>query len=171
MERAPSRTWAPRRRAPGASSRLVERFEGQPETPAATTSFSLFPSTFTETQTQTHETHEYVVPLHVAWHDAAYPASPASSAYPYIVGEDEHGEEAQWSPASDAHSISMDVFPAQQENGGGRSFRLRSTIARLDLAWPRYLAALGCNDADGALTHTHARTLTLPPLAYASYYD
>ncbi|KAJ6463103.1 hypothetical protein DFH09DRAFT_1382543 [Mycena vulgaris] len=65
----------------GASSRLVERFEGEPETPAATTSFSLFPSTFTETQTQTHETHEYVLPLHVAWHDAAYPASPASSAY------------------------------------------------------------------------------------------
>ncbi|KAJ6468583.1 pheromone A receptor-domain-containing protein [Mycena vulgaris] len=98
-----------------ATSRFVEHFEGEPETPATATSFSTFASTSTST-----ETHEYALPLHVAWHDAAYPASPASSAYPYIVGEDgehEHGEEAQWSPASDAHSISMDMFPMPAQQG------------------------------------------------------
>ncbi|KAJ6550811.1 pheromone A receptor-domain-containing protein [Mycena vulgaris] len=95
------------------TSRFVERFEGEPETPATATSFSTFASTSTET-------HEYALPLHVAWHDAAYPASPASSAYPYIVGEDgehEHGEEAQWSPVSDAHSIWMDMFPVPAQQG------------------------------------------------------
>ncbi|KAJ6463101.1 pheromone A receptor-domain-containing protein [Mycena vulgaris] len=100
-----------------ATSRFVERFEPhaaqvEPETPATATSFaSSSPSSI----------QEYALPLHVAWHDTAYPASPASPAYPYIVGEhdgeDLEGEEVQWSPASDAHSISMERF----SGGGGRT--------------------------------------------------
>ncbi|KAJ6468598.1 putative fungal pheromone GPCR, STE3-type [Mycena vulgaris] len=99
-----------------ATSRFVERFEPhatqvEPETPATATSFASSPSSI----------QEYALPLHVAWHDTAYPASPASPAYPYIVGEhdgeDLEGEEVQWSPASDAHSISMERF----SGGGGRT--------------------------------------------------
>ncbi|KAJ6463095.1 hypothetical protein DFH09DRAFT_1113603 [Mycena vulgaris] len=107
--------------ASASTSRFVERFEPhpaqvEPETPATATSFvSSSPSS----------TQEYALPLHVVWHDAAYPASPTSSGYPYIVGEhDGEGEEeeAQWSPASDAHSISRERFSG---GAGGHRFRLR----------------------------------------------
>ncbi|KAJ7080044.1 hypothetical protein C8R44DRAFT_895534 [Mycena epipterygia] len=63
----------------------------------------------------------FVLPLHVAWHARAYPANHGDGASFHsgiYVGEREDGEEvhddgeAQWSPASDAHSISMEAMPA-----------------------------------------------------------
>ncbi|KAJ7101743.1 hypothetical protein C8R44DRAFT_887931 [Mycena epipterygia] len=71
---------------------------------------------------------DYVLPLHVAWHARAYPASPAPGHADFThpganvdeAGEeDEHddGEEAQWSPASDTHSIALDALPPHLARG------------------------------------------------------
>ncbi|KAJ6488395.1 pheromone A receptor-domain-containing protein [Mycena vulgaris] len=100
--------------ASASTSRFVERFEGEPETPVTATSFA---STPTETQT-----HEYALPLYCMARSHV-PRVARLPAYPYIVGGDGEeggeGEEAQWSPASDAHSISMETFSGTGGGGGG----------------------------------------------------
>ena len=78
------------------------------ETPATATSFGDTP-----------------LPLHVAWHATAYPASPSSYTFTAVSDPDddyepkEEGEreEGQWSPASDAHSIALETM----DGHGGRA--------------------------------------------------
>ncbi|KAJ7613308.1 hypothetical protein DFH06DRAFT_1146966 [Mycena polygramma] len=57
---------------------------------------------------------------HVAWAEQAYPASPRSVAHPYA--EEEH-EDEEWSPASDAHSISMGEMQQGRVEMQGRAGR------------------------------------------------
>ncbi|KAJ6468596.1 hypothetical protein DFH09DRAFT_1480337 [Mycena vulgaris] len=118
--------------ASSATSRFVERFdsvhsaahgqreeEEEPETPATATSFA---------SSSPSSTQKYTLPLHVAWHDAAYPESPASPAYPYIVGEHD-GEDGGGGGAVEPCVGRTFDFDGEVQRGRGRG---RGEDARLD---------------------------------------
>ncbi|KAJ7759969.1 hypothetical protein B0H16DRAFT_1884822 [Mycena metata] len=75
--------------------------------PASATSF-----TSSSSSTAAGSAYAYALPLHVGWHDAAYPASPTSAG--------EHEPTEAWSPASDAQHSMIDVRTQQQQDTAAR---------------------------------------------------